>query len=51
MRALRVNETKITSQNTFNGDDFGTESNHESNKDEKTLFWVLLQICDQCFNH
>ena len=19
-------------------------------QDEKTLFWVLLQICDECFN-
>ena len=43
---LRVNETKITSKNAFNENHSGTESNN----DRKTLFQVLLQICDRCFN-
>ena len=43
-------KSKITGKNTFNGDHFEIEGNHESSKDEKTLFWVFLQICDQCFN-
>ena len=47
---LRVNKSEITGENTFNGDHFEIEGNHESIKDEKTLFWVFLQICDQCFN-
>ena len=46
---LRV-KSKITGENTFNGDDFEIEGSHESSKDEKTLFWVFLQICDQCFS-
>ena len=45
-----LNKSKITSENTFNGDHFEIEGNHESSKDEKTLFWVFLQICDPCFN-
>ena len=49
-RVLRVNKSKITGENTFNGDHFEIEGNHESSKDEKTLFWVFLQICDPCFN-
>ena len=49
-RVLRVNKTKITGENTFNGDYFDIESNHESSEDEITLFWVFLQSCDPCFN-
>ena len=49
-RVLRVNKSKITGENTFNGNDFEIEGNHESSKDEKTLFWVFLQICYPCFN-
>ena len=47
---LRVNKSEITSENTFNGDRFEIGGNHESSKDEKTLFWVFLQIRIQCFN-
>ena len=49
-RILRVNKSKITCENTFNGDHFEIEGNHGSSKDEKLLFWVFLQTCDQCFN-
>ena len=49
-RVLRVNKNKITGKNTFNGDYFESEGNQRSSKDKKTLFWVVLQICDQCFN-
>ena len=48
-RVLRVNKSKITGENTFNGDHFEIQGNHESSKDEKTLFCVFLQICDRCF--
>ena len=47
-RVLRVTKNKITSKNTFNRDYFEIEGNHGSSKDEKTLFWMFLQICDQC---
>ena len=47
---LRINKSKITAKNSFDGDHFESEGNHESSKDEKSLFWVFLQICDQCFN-
>ena len=47
---LRVNENKITGENTFNGDHFEIEGKHVSSKDEKILFWVFLQIFDQCFD-
>ena len=49
-RVLRVNKSKSTGQNTFNGDHFDIGDNHGSSKDEKILFWVFLQTCDQCFN-
>ena len=45
---LRVNKSKITGENTFNGDHFDIGDNHGSSKNEKILFWVFLQICDQC---
>ena len=37
-RVLRVNKTKITGENTFNGYYFEIETNHESSEDEITLF-------------
>ena len=46
----RVNKSEITGENSFNGDHFEIEDNHESSQDEKTLFWVFLQIRDQSFN-
>ena len=49
-RILRVNKTKITDENAFNRNNFGTEGNHKSSNDEKILFWVFLEICDSCFN-
>ena len=49
-RVVRINKSKITGKNTFNGDQCLIEGNRGSIKDEKTLFWVFLQICDQCFN-
>ena len=47
---LRVTKSKITGENTFKGDNFEVGGNHEFNKGEKSLFLVLLQICDNCFN-
>ena len=47
---LRVNKSKITDENTFNGDHFEIEGKHGLSKDEKTLSWVFLMICGQCFN-
>ena len=49
-RVLRVNKTKSSDENAFNGSNLGTEGNHESSNDEKVLFWVFLQICNLCFN-
>ena len=37
-RVLRVNKSKITGKNTFNGYHFDIEGDHESSKDKKTLF-------------
>ena len=45
-RVLRVNKSKITGENTFNGNNFDSEGNHGSSKDEKTF----LMIFDQHFN-
>ena len=47
---LRVNECRITGENTFNGVHFEIECNHGSSKDEKISFWVFLQICEESFN-
>ena len=47
---LRVNKSKITRENTFNGGHFDIECNHGSSSYEKTFFWLFLQIWDQCFN-
>ena len=45
MHALRVNETKVTSGNTFIGNLFALENDKESENDERTLFrdysWIL----------
>ena len=38
VHALRVNGTNISNENAINGDNFGTEGNHESSNDEKVLF-------------
>ena len=46
---LRVNKSKVSGENKFNGYHFVTEGNHGSSKDKKVLFWVVLSICDQCF--
>ena len=43
-RVLRVNKSEITGENTFNGDHFETEGNHEPSEDEKTLFWVFCRF-------
>ena len=37
-RVLKVNKSKITGKNTFNGYHFDIEGDHESSKDKKTLF-------------
>ena len=37
-RLLRVSKTKITGGNNFNGDNFATEGNYDSNNDEKYCF-------------
>ena len=49
-RNPRVNKSQIIDENTFNRDHFEIEGTHGSSKDKKALFWVFLQICDQCFN-
>ena len=46
MRALRVNETKLTSRNAFIVNIFALESEKEPKNDEKTLFWDSLQSLD-----
>ena len=33
---LRANKSEITGENTFNGDLFDIDDNHESSKDKKT---------------
>ena len=47
---LKVNKSEITGENTFKGDLCETEANHDSSKDEETLFLLFLLICDECFN-
>ena len=37
-RLLRINKSKITGGNNFNGDNFATEGNYDSNNDGRTLF-------------
>ena len=38
-----INKSKITGENTFNGDHFEIQGNHGSSKDEKTLFIYVFQ--------
>ena len=35
MSVLKVSETKITTEKTFNKNNFGTEGNHETGSDKK----------------
>ena len=49
-RVLRVNKSKITGENAFNGGLFEVEDNHESSKDEKIWFYIFFQICYPCFH-
>ena len=49
-RVLRVNKSEITGENTFDGDHFEIEANHDSSQDKETLFLPFLQICDQSLN-
>ena len=37
-RVLRVSKTRITGENSFNGDHFGTEGNQESSNNKKKPF-------------
>ena len=46
---LRVNETKITSENAFNGDHFKTEGNQESGHNKNTLWGYIHQPCTPFF--
>ena len=43
-RVLRVNKGKITGENTFNGDYFGVEGNHESSKMIKFCFGYFCRF-------
>ena len=47
---LSVNKIEITGQNAFHGDLFEIKENHESSKNEKNWFEVLLQIFCSWFN-
>ena len=38
VHALRVNGTNISNENAINGDNVGTEGDHESSNDEKSCF-------------
>ena len=42
---LKVNESQITIENTFNLDHFQIKGNYGSNKPEKYFFWEFLQVC------
>lgn len=44
MLALRVNETKVTTNNALNRDNFLTEGNQESNNDKKTFARHLYRL-------
>ena len=41
MSTLRVNETKITAENTFNSDHLWMDGKHEWKKDGKTILGVF----------
>ena len=46
MRALRVDETKVTSRNAFTGIPFALESEKESENDKRTHFQYYPRILD-----
>ena len=50
MQWLKVNDSKISTENTFNRDYFRNGANIESNDGPKTLFRVLLNILDVSSN-
>ena len=50
MRALRVNETKVTLRNAFIDNIFALESEKESKNDERNLFGDYPQILDLAVN-
>ena len=50
MRFPKVNKRKIIAESAFNRDPFMIEDNDDSNKDEKSLFLVFLQIHQPGFN-
>lgn len=41
MRALRLHDTNIITENAFNQDNLGTKGNDKCDSEEKTLFWRL----------
>ena len=47
MGTLKVNETKITTENALKQDDFGMEDSHESNIDAPKVLWKchLQSVC------
>ena len=47
---LSINKREITAENTFDGDFFEIENNHDLSKDGNALFQAFLQICYSCFN-
>ena len=50
VRALRVNETKVTSRNAFIDNLSALESEKESKNGERTLFWGCPRILDLSVN-
>ena len=50
LRALRVNETKVTSRNAFIDNLLALESEKGSKNDERTLFWDYPRIFDLAVN-
>ena len=50
LRALRVNETKVTLRNAFIDNLFALESKKESENDERTLFQDCPRILDLSVN-
>ena len=49
---VKVNKSKTAGEMKFKGDHFGLKGKLMvyGFKDQKILFWVFLQIYDQCFN-
>ena len=50
VQTLRVNETRVTSINTFFDNHFALKSEKEAKNDERTLFWEYTQILDLAVN-